>query len=85
MRPVVNGLEDEYPGKIRVVTLDYGNQADLRIARRLNADFHPAMVFLRADGTVLRVVIGLQSPEQIRRNVELLLSQASLQGSRPKL
>ena len=73
MRPVVNGLEREYGNKLRVVVLDYDVREDLRRAQRLNANYHPAMVFLKPDGTVLRVVIGYQSDERIRSNIELLL------------
>jgi hypothetical protein len=74
MRPVVNGLEREFPG-LRLVVLDYNVQADLRVARRLNADYHPAFVFVRPDGSVQRVVIGFQTAEQIRGNVAAFLRE----------
>ena len=73
MRPVVNGLESQYAGKLRVVVLDYDAREDLRKAQRLNANYHPSIVFLKADGSVLRVVIGYQSAERIRSGVEQLL------------
>ena len=75
MRPVVNGLEQAYAGRLRLVTLDYDVKEDLRKAQKLNANYHPAMVFVRPDGSVLRVVIGYQSPESIHRNVETLLAE----------
>jgi hypothetical protein len=56
-----------------VVVLDYDVREDLRVAQKLNANYHPAMVFVRPDGSVQRVVIGYQSPERIRRNLEALL------------
>jgi hypothetical protein len=74
MRPVVHGLEQEYNGRTRVVVLDYDVREDLRKAQALNANYHPALVFLRPDGSVLRLIIGYMSPERIRRNVEELLS-----------
>ena len=73
MRPVVNGLETEHPGKLKLVRLDYDVRADLRIARSFHADYHPALVYLRADGSVLRIVIGLQSDVRIRAAVAELL------------
>ncbi len=75
MRAVVYGLEREYQGKIRVVGLDYDVKEDLRKAQRLNANYHPAMVLLRADGTVLRTVIGYQTNDRVRRTVDSLLSE----------
>jgi F plasmid transfer operon protein len=73
MRPVVHGLEDEYGSSVRVVVLDYDVREELRKAQALNANYHPALVFLRPDGSVLLLVIGYMSPERIRRNVDELL------------
>ncbi len=73
MRPVANGLESQYGGRLRVVVLDYDVREDLRKAQRLNSNYHPSMVFLKADASVLRVVIGYQSPKRIRNGVDQLL------------
>ena len=73
MRPVVNGLQSQYGARLRVVVLDYDVREDLRKAQGLNANYHPSLVFLKADGSVQRVVIGYQSPERIRAGVEQLL------------
>jgi hypothetical protein len=73
MRPVVNGLEREHAGRLKLVVLDYDVKEDLAKAKALNADYHPSMAFIRPDGSVMRVVIGFQSADRIRQNVEALL------------
>ncbi|MEX1255586.1 MAG: hypothetical protein WEE64_14705 [Dehalococcoidia bacterium] len=75
MRPVVNGLKQEYAGQLTFVTLDYDTDEDLRIANKLNAGYHPAVVYMHADGSVERTVIGYQSEDVLRENIESLLTR----------
>ncbi|MEX0785362.1 MAG: hypothetical protein WD939_01880 [Dehalococcoidia bacterium] len=75
MRPAVSELEQEYADRVTFVRLDYDVDDDLRIARELRADYHPAIVYMRADGSVLRNVIGYQSEDMMRDNIEALLAE----------
>lgn len=75
MRPVVNGLQQEYADRITFVTLDYDRREDLEIAQELHADYHPAIVYMRADGSIKRNVIGYQTEEMLRENIDALLAE----------
>ena len=75
MRPVVNGLKQEYAGSVTFVTLDYDVGDDLKIANQLKAGYHPAVVYMHADGSVQRNVIGYQSEAMLRESIAGLVQQ----------
>lgn len=76
MRSIVNGLEQQYQGRVQFRRLNYGDRRMRAVVREYGADFRPAFVFLRADGGTNAVILGEVDAERLASELERLVEQA---------
>ena len=58
MRPVVNGLEQQYGDRVAFAGVDYNNRANRELVQRYRVRGHPTFVVLDANGAVVREFVG---------------------------
>ena len=58
MRPVVNGLEQRYDGRVRFTTLDFYDRANQAAVRKYRVVYHPTFVVLDGAGEVIQIFRG---------------------------
>lgn len=75
MRPIVNGLEQQYKGRIQVSRMNFHDRRVRAVVREYGADFRPAFVFLRADGGLNAVILGEADPERLQAEIERIVGQ----------
>ncbi len=70
MRPIVDGLEEEYDGELQVVRLDFGDRANRKVLRALRVSAHPTTALIGRDGTVRATWVGERAAAEIRPLVQ---------------
>jgi thioredoxin-like negative regulator of GroEL len=72
MKPIVDGLINEYQGKVKIYYVDVENQSyvDLLAAYRVNAV--PTFAFINSDGTLNDYFVGGMSKEELVQKIEAL-------------
>ena len=67
MAPVVDGLKAEYEGDVEFRLVNVETDPDgPGLASKYGAQYVPTFVFLNADGTVAKTLVGEQSEAQLR-------------------
>ena len=61
MMPIVDGLEEEFGGKVTVSRLDAAEPENARLQAQYGVRGHPAFVFLDKDG---RIVVSFLGPQE---------------------
>jgi thioredoxin-like negative regulator of GroEL len=74
MKPVVDGLQQEYKGKVDIVRIntDKASGNEQQLANQFGVTVIPTFVFLNADGTVAKKVIGETKVDQMRAQLNSL-------------
>ena len=73
MVPVVNGLKSEYEGEVEFRLLNVEKDAEgARLADSFGAQYVPTFVFVNADGTQSGQLVGTQSEDQMRKELDKL-------------
>ena len=73
MVPVVNGLKSEYEGKVEFRLLNVEKDAEgARLADSFGAQYVPTFIFVNADGTQSGQLVGTQSEDQMRKELDKL-------------
>jgi thioredoxin-like negative regulator of GroEL len=74
MKPVVDGLQQEYKGKVDIVRIntDKASGNEQQLANQFGVTVIPTFVFLNADGTVAKKVIGETKVDQMRAQLNAL-------------
>jgi len=72
----VNRLQDEYQGRIDVLTVSPRSMRGQKIAGQYGAVFTPTFVFVRADGQIQATFLGEVDEERLRQEFELLASSS---------
>lgn len=65
MRPVVDGIEEEYAGKLIVVRLDFNAKGDRALVQALAVRGHPTTVVLDRDRQETKRFLGPVSAETL--------------------
>ena len=63
MNPVVDGLMQEYDGRVQFEEFDF--YEDRQVADKYRAPGHPTLVVLKPDGTVVQVLPGVVPKETV--------------------
>ncbi len=73
MKPVVDGLEKQYKGKVefRLINADTDPQAQ-SLSQKYGITAVPTFVFLNTDGTEATRLLGEQSENQMRKTLDSL-------------
>jgi thiol-disulfide isomerase/thioredoxin len=74
MKPLVEGLEKQYSGKIefRRLNVDGTDQAALQLADKLGAQYVPTFVFASKDGVVAKTLVGEQTVATLQQGLDAL-------------
>ena len=74
MKPVVDGLQQEYKGKVDVIRIntDKASGNEQQLANQFGVNVIPTFVFLNADGTVAKKLIGETKVDQMRAQLNAL-------------
>ena len=58
MRPIVNGLEGKYSGRVNFRTIDFYAKENQELVKRYRVSYHPTFVVLDGAGNVIRTFFG---------------------------
>jgi thiol-disulfide isomerase/thioredoxin len=73
MRPLVQGLEKQYPGvEFRYLNVDGSDQEALALAQKLSVQYVPAFFFATKDGIQSASLVGDQTEQGLRENLDKL-------------
>ncbi len=74
MKPVVDGLKQEYQGKVDFVLIntDKATAEQNQLANQLGITVVPSFVFLNKDGTVAKKVVGETKADAMRTQLNAL-------------
>lgn len=73
MRPLVQGLEKQYPGvEFRYLNVDGSDQEALALAQKLRVEYVPAFFFATKDGIQSASLVGDQTEQGLRENLDKL-------------
>lgn len=67
MAPIVDGLEEEFRGRVTVTQLDAAQPANAALATQYGLRGHPAFVVVDAEGQVSQLFYGPQAEETLRQ------------------
>ena len=67
MRPVVDGIEREWQGRLKVVRLDIQGDTGRALSRELGAVYTPTFILYDAQGQELLRSVGSLTPDDIQR------------------
>ena len=70
----MNGLEEEFKGRLQVVRLDFNAPKNRDAVAALGVRGHPTVVLIRRDGTISRTWLGLATADDLRPLVEAILA-----------
>ena len=71
---MVHGLEQEFAGRLQVITLDFGDRDERAAAQALGTRVHPSIVLVASGGGIVEVIPGAQTDGELRAKVEALVS-----------
>lgn len=74
MKPVVDGLQQEYQGKVDFIRIntDTATGEQQKIADQFGVTVIPTFVFLNSDGTVAKKVVGEIKADAMRAQLNAL-------------
>lgn len=73
MKPLVEGLEKQYEGKVEFRRLNVEkDQAGVELANKLGVQYVPTFLFVNADGVIAQQVVGEQTKEQLTAALDSL-------------
>ncbi len=73
MKPVVDGLKQEYEGTVEFKLYDVEKSAEgADLATKYGAQFVPTFVFLNADGTTSETIVGAVTKAQMKAALDKL-------------
>lgn len=73
MKPLVEGLEKEYAGKVEFRRLNVEkDQAGVELANSLNIQYVPTFVFVNTSGVISQQTVGAMTEQQFRDALDAL-------------
>jgi len=73
MKPLVEGLEKRYEGKVEFRRLNVEKDpAGVELANELGVQYVPTFVFVNADGVISKQVVGSQTEQQMQDMLDAL-------------
>ena len=70
---MVDGLEQDYAGRLQVVRLDFNDPKNAKAIRALRIQGHPTIVLIDRQGTPQPPLLGTQTDASLRPKVEALV------------
>ena len=75
MMPIVDGLNEDFEGRVSVVQLDAAQPANAGLQVELGLRGHPSFAVLDSEGRVVQRFFGPQTAMVLRESMEALDSQ----------
>jgi len=73
MKPLVEGLEKEYADKVEFRRLNVEtDQSGVELANKLGVQYVPTFLFVNSDGVIAQQVVGGQTAEQMKAQLDAL-------------
>jgi len=73
MKPLVEGLEKQYEGKVEFRKLNVEKDpAGVELANSLGVQYVPTFVFVNSDGVIAKQVVGEQTEAQLTAALDAL-------------
>jgi hypothetical protein len=73
MMPIVNGLEEEFSGRVAVVQLDAALKGNAALQSQWGLRGHPTFALLDSNGEVVQTLFGSYPESNLRRAMESVL------------
>ena len=72
MKPIVDGLIEEYQGKVKFYYVDVENQSYVNLFASYRVNAVPTFAFINSDGTLNAYFVGGMSKEELVQKIEAL-------------
>lgn len=72
MKPVVDGLEKQYKGKVTFKRIDGDPPQGGQLMSQFGAQYYPTFVLVSRSGSVAKTLVGAQSAAQLRSALDSL-------------
>ncbi len=69
-KPIVDGIEQEHAGRLRVIRLNVQDPVSRPLAQELGFRVTPTFIFFDESGTEIWRSVGQIAPEQVRKSLE---------------
>ncbi len=69
MKPIVDGIESQYAGRLTVLHVDVTQAAGREVAREFGFQFTPTFIYFGADGQELWRSVGSLNDDQLNRSM----------------
>lgn len=69
MKPIVDGIESQYAGRLTVLHVDVTQPSGRATAREFGFQFTPTFIFFGADGKELWRSVGSLDEDQLKRSL----------------
>ena len=76
MTPIVDGLSDEFDGRVAVLQLNAAEQANEELQNRYDVRGHPSFLVLDSDGRAVQRFFGPQTETVLRQALEQIAPPA---------
>jgi thioredoxin-related protein len=70
MKPIVDGIEQEYNGRLLVIRLNIQEQVGRELAPVFGFEYTPTFIFFDAQGNELWRSVGSLDPDKLRQSLE---------------
>ena len=75
MIPIVNGLNEEFEGRVSALRLDAAQSTNARLQTEYDLRGHPSFVVLDSEGRVTQRFFGPQTEGVLRQSMEAVASE----------
>ncbi len=70
MKPIVDGIEREFEGRLKVIRVNIQEPAGQLLGKKFRFEFTPTFIFFDADGEELWRTVGAIDPNEVRRSLD---------------
>ena len=71
--PVVDGLEQDFAGKLQVIRLNFNDGKNATVIQVLDVRGHPTVVLINKHGVLQETLLGIQTDAKLRPKVAALV------------
>ncbi|HEX2916384.1 MAG TPA: thioredoxin fold domain-containing protein [Chloroflexia bacterium] len=73
MRPVVNGLKQQYGNRLKFVNLDFDDRTNESLEQKYKVNAHPTFIIVDGQGNLVKRWVGIVPADEFKRELELLV------------
>lgn len=72
MKPLVEGLEKQYKGKVTFNRVNGDTPQGGQTMQQFGASYYPTFVFVNKNGSVAKTLVGAQTADQLKAQLDQL-------------